>query len=145
MIFRHTNCMRRMCIYIGFTFLIVSPFAFAKCDLRKTPLVNEEVCTEFIDSDRVLNTNYRALIAKLDNDAKETLRTVQREWIKWRDKKCRQVQEESGCNRNGSCNGVAHDMCIVDLTDQRADELREFIENVNVAKRENFAYSKAYD
>lgn len=145
MIFRRTNSIHRLCIYIGFSFFLVPPFAFATCDLGKTPLVNSESCLEFKDSDRSLNTNYRALISKLDNDAKETLRTVQREWIKWRDKKCYQVQEDSGCNRNGSCNGVAHDMCIVELTDQRADELKEFIGNINLAKRKNFTYSKDYD
>lgn len=145
MIHQLTNNARRACIYISISLFLASSNAFAMCKLEKTPLINEEACEEFQKSDRALNTSYRTLIVRLEKESKETLRSIQREWIKWRDGKCHQVQEESGCNRNGSCNGVAHDMCIVDLTDQRTNELREFIANINAAKEKNFTYSRNYD
>lgn len=85
----------------------------AECKLEETPLMYERECTRFKAADGALNRAYKSLMTQLDKDSGSALRAVQRTWIKWRDEKCDRVQEESGCNQNGSCDGVAHDMCIV--------------------------------
>lgn len=115
------------------------------CKLADVPLEREVACPRFLEVDTALNRTYKALISDLDKDAGAKLRQVQRIWIKWRDEKCDHVQEESGCNFNGSCNGVAHDECIIELTAQRTHELEEFSKNVSVAKNKGFSFSRHYD
>ncbi|HEY0847373.1 MAG TPA: lysozyme inhibitor LprI family protein [Noviherbaspirillum sp.] len=114
------------------------------CNLAETPLEREVACPRFREADTTLNRTYKALISDLDKDTGAMLRHVQRTWIKWRDKKCDLVQEESGCNFNGSCNGVAHDECIIQLTAQRTRELEEFSKNTSAAKNKGFAFSRHY-
>lgn len=117
--------------------------SFATCNLSETPLTNEKACARFKAADMKLNKTYRKLISGLDSGSKYLLKTSQREWIDWRDEKCDEVQEESGC-QNSLCNGVAHDICIIDLTIQRTRELEEYSLNKERGREQKFAFSRTY-
>lgn len=111
------------------------------CAIEKTPLTRCGEFDSYMNADKILNANYKILLKKLDKTKLVTLKTKQREWIKWRDEKCEEAQEAAGCN-SGACAGVEHDMCIVTLTNQRAEELKKF----ESAKNEtDFNFSKEYD
>ena len=118
--------------------------AIAECDVQKTPLTNGGCCTEYMRIDKELNEHYKKLIRDIDPKKGRRLRDVQRAWIQWRDDKCDDVQESSGCNGNGSCNGVAHDYCIIDLTEQRVNELRRLILHIHSIREEDLLFSKEY-
>lgn len=117
--------------------------ALAACNLNDTPLTNEKACVRFKAADIKLNKTYRKLMSELDADSKSLLKSSQREWIDWRDEKCDEVQEDSMC-QNSTCNGVAHDICIIDLTNQRTRELEKFSLNKSQAREHKFAFNRTY-
>ncbi|MHA6575454.1 lysozyme inhibitor LprI family protein [Pseudomonas yamanorum] len=126
----------------------ISPSAFADsnkdCDLDKTPLTRCEKYNDFINEDKNLNLSYKELRKKLNYETQPKLKAAQLAWIKWRDNKCDQVQEEAMCS-NGLCDGVAHDSCIVDLTKQRERELLQFQKNISDVQSNSFEFSKKYE
>jgi uncharacterized protein YecT (DUF1311 family) len=128
---------------LTFAGVLLSNESLAACNLQETPLTNEKACARFKASDVKLNKTYKKLMSELDSSSKSSLRLSQREWIDWRDEKCDQVQEDSGC-QNSLCNGVAHDICIIDLTSQRTRELEEYSRNTESAKEQKFIFSKNY-
>jgi uncharacterized protein YecT (DUF1311 family) len=81
------------------------------------------------------------LKTRLNADATAKLRESQRNWINWRDSKCDEL--ESYCT-TGSCAGVAHDSCIIDLTNIRAKELQAFVSHTDRGINSNFSYSTNY-
>jgi uncharacterized protein YecT (DUF1311 family) len=101
----------------------------------------ERRCDDFKKADRQLNASYGKLMESLDKNSKSELRNVQRRWIEWRDNKCEEL--ESHCV-TGSCSGVAHDSCIVDLTKNRDRELKSYYRNMENAKQRNFAFAMEY-
>lgn len=113
----------------------------ASCKLEETPLMYERRCNDFKKADQQLNTSYGKLMDRLSKDQKFKLRSAQRRWIEWRDKKCEEL--ESYCV-TGSCSGVAHDSCVIDLTKIRDRELRSYYMNVEDAEQRNFAFSMDY-
>lgn len=115
----------------------------AECRLEETPLMHERACARFKVADGALNLSYKALMTELNKDASSILRTVQKTWIKWRDENCDQVNENSEC-QNSSCTGVAHDICIIDLTNQRTHELEEYSRNTEGARKQGFAFNRSY-
>lgn len=124
--------------------VIYSGKLYAACNLQETPLTNEKACARFKVADVALNRSYKKIMVDLNSESRVLLRAAQRVWIRWRDERCDQEQEESGCNYNGSCNGVAHDICIIDLTNQRTQELKQFSGDAKNAKEKRFAFSKEY-
>lgn len=139
--------------YLHIKFIVVTTVAFistfpslasAYCDVQKTPLTNAGRCEEYMKLDRNLNERYKKLMSDVDPDTQKRLRNVQRQWIQWRDEKCEEVQEISGCNGNGSCNGVAHDYCVIDLTRQRYDELNSIQPHDRSIKENDLLFSKEY-
>lgn len=128
---------------LAFGSLLLYNESHAACTFQDTPLTNEKACTRFKAADIKLNKTYKKLMSGLDSGSKSLLKSSQREWIDWRDEKCDQVQEESGC-QNSSCNGVAHDICIIDLTNQRTQELEEYSQNTGSAKKRMFAFTRSY-
>lgn len=142
MTYRRTK-FKSMFTLFAFGGLLLSNESFAACNLHETPLTNERACARFKAADIKLNKTYKKLMSGLDSGSKSLLKSSQREWIDWRDEKCDQVQEESGC-QNSSCNGVAHDICIIDLTNQRTEELEEYSRSTDSAKKRRFAFSRSY-
>ena len=126
--------------------ILASPCASAdyktpNCRLQGTPLESCENYTSYLPSDRELNSAYKTLSKSLDKSGFSLLKEKQRQWIKWRDSSCREQEEKSGCT-NSSCNAVAHDECIIELTDQRALELRQYMNNPSEAAKQKFEFSR---
>jgi uncharacterized protein YecT (DUF1311 family) len=112
------------------------------CAIETVPLVRCENFKQFKRYDKQLNVSYRSLRGSLNNNDRESLKKTQINWINWRDEICDDLEVEANCN-NGMCTGVAHDSCIVFLTEQRNNELDRFKENINNAKAVKFEFSKA--
>ena len=91
--------------------------------------------------DKALNSAYKKLSKLLNKDNFTFLKQTQREWIVWRDTRCDAAQEKVSCG-NSFCDGVAHDHCIIYLTEQRANELRQFIKTPQDAANKNFYFSR---
>lgn len=135
----------RVHLVIVFLSLIFSSGVNAECNLGKTPLNRGDNCSWYMKKDKELNSAYKTLSKSLNKDKLTLLKKTQREWIVWRDEKCDAEQEESGCTGsaiNSSCNDVAHDECIIDLTEQRTLELNQFIKNP--LKAGEFEFSRKY-
>nr|WP_167761368.1 lysozyme inhibitor LprI family protein [Duganella callida] len=114
------------------------------CPIEGTPLSRCESYRLYVQEDKELNQEYKALIKALSKDDVAVLRKMQRSWLDWRLDKCDEVDQQANCD-NGVCAGVAHDECIVALTAQRVNELSRFRQNVHEAKSNNFNFSKKYD
>jgi uncharacterized protein YecT (DUF1311 family) len=110
-----------------------------RCNLDIVPLSRCAVFDDYLAADRKLNLQYGSLIKKLAAPARALLRTRQREWITFRDKKCDEVQVAAKCD-NGMCDGVAHDDCMLDLTKIRTAELASFASRA----ASDFAFDKEY-
>lgn len=91
----------------------------------------------------MLNKTYKKLMSKIGSISKSLLRSSQTKWIDWRDEKCDQIQENSDCDAS-LCNGVAHDICIIDLTHQRIQELEKYSRNIESATEQKFDFSRSY-
>jgi uncharacterized protein YecT (DUF1311 family) len=113
--------------------------ATSTCD--PSIISRESTCNQYLKLDSALNEEYKKLINSLQKEDTEKLRASQREWIKWRTARCNEAQENSGC-KTGSCIGVEHDSCILQLTFTRTSELKKFLESPNEGKSLNFEFSK---
>jgi uncharacterized protein YecT (DUF1311 family) len=113
------------------------------CAIEKTPLTRCETLPQFLRGDKELNNAYRKLTKQLDTQSLASLKKTQREWIKWRDEKCDDVEEAANCT-NGVCAGVNHDNCIVKLTEKRTGEITGFSNKVLNAQVPPFAFDKTY-
>lgn len=128
-------------VFIAISLSLLTKMAWPSCKLDATPLMYERKCKEFIKADKSLNQHYTSLMKMLPIESKSELRKMQRAWLEWRDAKCDEL--ESSCV-TGSCAGVAHDSCIVDLTNKRSDELKDYSHNVKAAEKKGFLYSTDY-
>ncbi len=75
---------------------------------------------EIIVQDKRLNENYRDYIKDLTPERKKKLVEVQRLWIKYRDLKCGFLYDPDG----GTFAGILGHSCQLDMTAERADELK---------------------
>ena len=121
--------------------LCCSQAVSAACDFEKTPLIRGDNCSWYMKEDKALNSAYKKLSKLLNKDNFTFLKQTQREWIVWRDTRCDAAQEKVSCG-NSFCDGVAHDHCIIYLTEQRANELRQFIKTPQDAANKNFYFSR---
>lgn len=112
-----------------------------KNDCDPSVISRESTCSQYLKIDSELNKEYKILISNLSKDDVFLLRSTQREWIKWRSDRCNEAQEDSGC-QSGSCVGVEHDSCILQLTFTRTSELKKFSEDPQAAKYLKFKFSQ---
>ncbi len=75
---------------------------------------------EIAIQDKRLNENYRDFIKDLTPERKKKLLEVQRLWIKYRDLKCEFLYDPDG----GTFAGILGHSCLLDMTAERADELK---------------------
>lgn len=104
-------------------------------------IYREGTCSQYTKLDIELNSEYRNLMKILDKANASKLKAAQRDWIRWRSERCDLAQEESGCI-SGSCVGVEHDSCILQLTFTRISELKNFSKDQKAAESSNFSFSK---
>ena len=93
---------------------------YARCDDKPTTGIVE--CTAALTKtwDGRLNKAYKALMAQEEGKQKQTLRDVQRLWIKYRDANCGFYAQGAG-----TISQVAAAECMRVLTKQRALELEQ--------------------
>lgn len=120
--------MKTVLVLIGSCLLANSAFAAkVNCDNpQATPEIN--YCAEQANqaADKVLNTNYKKLVATLsDNTEKERLVNAQRAWIGFRDKHC---EFETYSMRQGTGYSGYLSACLETLTTQRAESLKKLLD-----------------
>lgn len=76
---------------------------------------------EYTRQDGILNANYRALSTKLDKQRRRAFLESERAWLAYRDAEC---AYRASADRGGTLALLIHDRCVVDLTTQRATQLR---------------------
>lgn len=111
------------------------------CAIEDAPLVRCEKLGEFKKWDSRLNFSYKTLQASLGGNDARILKITQRKWIAWRDDTCDEAEAAARCT-NGMCVGVAHDSCIVQLTERRQGELDTFKADLKKSKAAGFGFSK---
>ena len=121
--------------------ILTSALIDQNCALENTPLVRCGNFEEFKDHDNRLNHSYSTLRKILNKADQENLRMIQISWISWRDETCDDLESEANCD-NGMCTGVAHDSCMVSLTERRHNELEIFKKSITKAKASNFSFSR---
>jgi len=86
---------------------------------------NMRLCikSELKYQDRLLNRYYKQAMKVLDTNRRKELKKVQRLWMKYRDAKCGLDYGLTG----GTMDLVIGDGCLVDMTAQRADELKSIV------------------
>lgn len=72
--------------------------------------------------DARLNKNYAKAMAKLTPEQQEKLRNAQRAWIAFKDADCQSLQDDDW----GTMSRVTANMCALDRTTERADELATY-------------------
>ena len=73
------------------------------------------------------------------------LKQVQRQWIEWRDEKAGGVYDKQIICAGTACIDAVHDNCVIDMTDKRTIELRQFQKDINLAKDKSFAFEKEFE
>lgn len=72
--------------------------------------------------DARLNRNYARAMKDLTPEQKAKLRAAQRAWLAFKDADCRSLQDEAW----GTLSRVSANMCVLERTTERADELASY-------------------
>jgi len=75
-----------------------------------------------------LNDYYKKLVSELNEEKRMQLRTLQRNWIRNRDKTCSGISNEDG--GGGSMSGIIYNDCILMLTVKRKNEIKALIKGL---------------
>jgi uncharacterized protein YecT (DUF1311 family) len=78
------------------------------------------------NADRKLNQVYRQLLPKLSASRKQKLISAQQAWIKFRDSSC---EFERSAYEGGSLAPMIYGFCLANVTEQRAKDLRRYLED----------------
>ena len=98
------------------------------CDNAQTQVeLNECQAREYKKADAALNTVYKQLMAKIDDEGERTaLKNAQLAWIKFRDADC---EFEAYQNKGGTIYPLIYDGCLTTLTRARTKELNDLLHN----------------
>lgn len=116
----------------------------ADCAIDKTPLSICKYFSQYMKADKSLNYEYKQLTKILDKKNIFLLKQAQRLWIEWRDEKSGEVYEKAIPCAGTVCIDAVHDNCVIDLTNKRTEELRQFKKDTKLAKDKSFSFSKEY-
>jgi uncharacterized protein YecT (DUF1311 family) len=83
---------------------------------------------EYKKADARLNQTYQQLAAMLDDEEKAQLKNAENAWIKYRDANCEFVAYQY---KGGSIRPMIAAMCLGDVTNNRANELKNQIKDRN--------------
>lgn len=98
------------------------------CKGETTPEMKMCATKRYKQADGELNTVYRELMSKLDDEGhRTTLKLAQQAWLKYRDGHCDFV---SYLNRGGTIYSVVLTECMTSLTISRTKELKEHIKDL---------------
>jgi uncharacterized protein YecT (DUF1311 family) len=120
--------MKKMILFISSCFLASNAFAAKiNCtDPQATPEINYCAEQTYQAADKLLNANYKKLVATLtDNAEKERLVNAQRAWVSFRDKHC---EFETYPMRQGTGYSGYLSACLEELTKSRAEILKKSLD-----------------
>jgi uncharacterized protein YecT (DUF1311 family) len=83
---------------------------------------------EYKKADAKLNQTYQQLAAMLDDEQKTQLKNAENSWIKYRDANCEFVADQY---KGGSIHPMIAAICLADVTNNRATELKNQIKDRN--------------
>jgi uncharacterized protein YecT (DUF1311 family) len=83
---------------------------------------------EYKKADAKLNQTYQQLAAMLDADEKTQLKNAENAWLKYRDTNCEFVADQY---KGGSIRPMIAAICLADVSNNRAAELKNQIEDRN--------------
>jgi len=83
---------------------------------------------EYKKADAALNKTYQQLVAMLDEEQKLQLKTAETAWLKYRDTHCEFVADQY---KGGSIRPMIAAICLADVTNNRATELKNQIKDRN--------------
>ncbi len=99
---------------------------------------------DYLKEDKLLNESYKSLSQMLDKKDAGLLKQAQRKWIKWRDATC--IRAQTKVNRSlGSFGNSVRDDCLISLTEQRTNEIQQFIKDPRGALQKKFDFSREND
>ena len=99
--------------------------AYAACQAKavSTFEVTECMYNEYVPQDNRLNAIYKKLNTQVSTERKTQLIEAQRAWVKYRDTNCMFYANPEG----GTAATISSNLCILDMTVQRANELDKFV------------------
>lgn len=115
--------------------LLVFAVSPASAQTQKDPCANAQTqmelnecqAREYKKADAALNTVYKQLMAKVDDEGERSaLKAAQLAWIKYRDANC---EFESYLNKGGTMYSMVYDGCLTALTQERTRHLRDLLNN----------------
>lgn len=110
------------------------------CSTEGTPLAICKYYSDYIKSNNKLNYEYKKVLKLINGDNLSLLKKTQRQWIAWRDERCGET-EKVICGM-ALCRAILHDECIIELTEQRTNELQKFAKSPKDAAKRNFDFSR---
>lgn len=99
--------------------------ADACADASTQALMNQCAAEDYAAADGELNRIYGKAIQSVSGDDEQRLRAAQRRWIPFRDAQC---ESEAAELEGGSLYTTVLNACLADLTRQRTEELRSYVE-----------------
>jgi len=87
--------------------------------------MNEQARKDFKKADDTMTATYKLALAKQDSDGKKLLVEAQRAWIKYKESHCKSA---SDTYRGGSIQPLIYYSCLTELTDERTEKLKEYLE-----------------
>ena len=119
----------RLLTTFGLLVVILSATASAQEQKKQDPCANAQsqgemnVCwrDQYKAADARLNAVYREFASKLSDEESAQLKTAQLAWLKYRDSNCEFVADQF---KGGSMRPMISAMCLADVTNARAAELK---------------------
>jgi uncharacterized protein YecT (DUF1311 family) len=90
--------------------------------------MNNQAFAEFKKADADLNKIYAKVMAKLDDEGKEKLKTAQRAWIAFRDA---QAELDADVSRGGTMAPLLRSSSMTDSTQARIRQLQDYLKTLN--------------
>jgi len=117
--------MRRVWLYLMISVGVwASDASMQMCidNAKDASQMRECISDEYTYQDYLLNKYYKIAMKRIFKEAKEKFKKTQRAWIKYRDAKC---DFESYESYGGTMMITLYLDCMVEMTKQRAEELRD--------------------
>ena len=114
--------------------VLILALAILAQDQKKDPCADAQsqgemnICwgKEYKAADTKLNKTYQDFMSKLDEAEKAQLKNAQLAWLKYRDANCEFVADQY---KGGSMRPMIAAMCLADVTNARANELKSQIKD----------------
>jgi uncharacterized protein YecT (DUF1311 family) len=108
-------------IVLAVVLAFVTPRVFSQTQAEMTQRANDDADR----ADKALNATYKELMALLDDEGKEKLKTAQRAWLKFRDA---EAEVDADYARGGSLSPQLYAIALKSLTEARTAQLQAHVD-----------------